>query len=349
MTARSHRTRRTLTLLAKIALATAILAYLVVEVQRHEGFVRLIHEPKRWQLLAAGLGCALTAVTLSFVRWHVLVTALGLQFPIIETLRLGALGFALNFVSLGSVGGDLFKAVFIAKEFPGRRTEAVATVLADRVMGLMMFMAIASGAILMADWSHASAAIKLLCHTILLTTAIGFGIIVLILLVPALSGDAVRRWLASVPLLGATAARLIGAVSAYRNQKRRLLLASGLCLVVAAMFLLSFFLVACGLPVHAPSLSEHLVVVPVAMMAGAIPATPNGLGTFEAAIEALYREVPGGSSVVPGDGTMVALAHRLTLMCVAVVGMIFYLCGRGNLTEVIHEVEEAAEVAETLA
>jgi hypothetical protein len=348
MTTRSHRTRRTLVLVAKIALATAILAYLVVQVQRHEGFVRLVEQPKHWWLLAAGLCCTFAAITLSFVRWHVLVTALGLEFPIVETLRLGALGFALNFVSLGSVGGDVFKAVFLAKEFPGRRTEAVATVIADRLMGLLMFLSIASGAILTADWGHASAAIVVLCDTILFVTVIGVGVSVLILLVPALSGERLRSWVASVPLAGATAARLIAAVSAYRDQKRHLVWAGGLCLGVGVMFILSFYLVARGLPVHAPTLTEHLVIVPVAMLAGAIPATPNGLGTLEAAAEALYRQVPREAGVVPGDGTMVALAHRVTMITVAVVGMIYYLSRRGNLSDVIHEVEEAAEAADSL-
>lgn len=348
MTTRSHRTRRTLVLLAKIALAAAILTYLVSEIQRHEGFARLIDEPKQWRLLAAGLCCTFAAITLSFVRWHVLVTALGLEFPLAGTLRLGALGFALNFVSLGSVGGDLFKAVFLAKEFPGRRTEAVATVIADRLMGLMMFLSVASIAILVADWGHVSAAIKVLCNTILFSTVVGFGIIGLILLVPALSGERVRGWVASVPLAGAIAARLIGAVSAYRNQKRHLVVASLLSLGVGLMFILSYYFVARGLPIHAPTLPEHMVIIPVTLLAGAIPATPNGLGTLEAAAEALYRQIPLESGVIHGDGTMVALAQRVTMIAVAVVGMIYYLSRRGNLSTVIHQIEEAADEAETL-
>ena len=68
----------------------------------------------------------------------------------------GALGFALNFVSLGTVGGDLFKAVLLAKVSPGRRTEAVVTVMADRILGLLMMMLLASTAILFADWRGAA-------------------------------------------------------------------------------------------------------------------------------------------------------------------------------------------------
>jgi hypothetical protein len=91
-----------------------------------------------------------------------------------------------------------------------------------------------------------------------------------------------------------------------------------------------------------------MVIIPVTLLAGAIPATPNGLGTLEAAAEALYRQIPLESGVIHGDGTMVALAQRVTMIAVAVVGMIYYLSRRGNLSKVIHDVEQAAEEAESL-
>ena len=61
---------------------------------------------------------------------------MALPFRIRDAFRLSFLSYLLNFVSVGSVGGDLFKAFFIAREQPGRRTEAVATVVVDRIVGL---------------------------------------------------------------------------------------------------------------------------------------------------------------------------------------------------------------------
>jgi glycosyltransferase 2 family protein len=338
----SH-TRRTLIVLAKFTLAAAILSYLAYQVHRNQGFSRLVNEPKDWRILAAGLACTFLAVSLSFVRWYVLVNALGLSFRLVDALRLGALGFALNFVSLGSIGGDLFKAIFLAKEFPGRRTEAVATVLADRVVGLLMMMALASTAILISDWRDAPPEIALLCHTILLATVIAFAGTGLLLFVPLLTGELIRGWAEKVPLVGETAGRLIGAVEAYRDQKSRLFLAAGIGLVVDTLFVTSFYLVARGLPVQAPTFAQHLMIVPAANMAGAIPATPSGLGTLEAAVEALYQAVPGNSGILPGDGTLVALAHRVTMIAVAMIGMIYYLSQRAELSDVLNEVDAATE------
>jgi uncharacterized protein (TIRG00374 family) len=348
MTAHHHRARRTLILLVKAALAVAILSYLIVQVQRNEGFARLVDQPKQWGILAAALGCTFCAVTLTFFRWHVLITALDLPFHFVDTLRLASLGFALNFVSLGSVGGDLFKAVFLAREFPGRRTDAVATVIADRLMGLLTYLAVASVAILAADWSHVSAAAEVLCDTILLVTAVGYTVVGLILLVPALSGPRIQDWIASLPVVGAICARLLGAVSAYRSQKLKLLMAGSISVALAALFITSFYLVARGLPLDAPTFADHAIIVPIANLAGAIPATPSGLGTLEAVAEALYQQVPSHFGVVPGDGTMVALAHRLTMITVAVIGMIYYVGRRGSVSQAIHDVEEAVEEAELM-
>ena len=181
--------------LAKMALAVAILGFLAYRVQQNQGFARLLNEPKNWGLLAAALVCTLLSITLSFVRWHVLVNALGLSFRLVDALRLGALGFALNFVSLGSVGGDLFKAIFLAKEYPGRRTEAVATVMVDRLLGLLMMMVLASAAILIADWRDAPPEIALLCRMILLATVVAIcrrGTVCCS--VPLLTDERIRGW-----------------------------------------------------------------------------------------------------------------------------------------------------------
>jgi Na+/phosphate symporter len=166
-----HAGRRSLLLLAKFALAALILGYLLMQVRQSEGMSRLVNEPKDWTLLAAGFGCTFAAITLSFVRWRMLVTALGIDFPLSDALRLGSLGFMLNFVTLGTLGGDLFKAVFIARDRPGQRTEAVATVVADRLLGLITMMVLASVGIVAADLLRiAPPALALFCKTILAAT-----------------------------------------------------------------------------------------------------------------------------------------------------------------------------------
>ena len=338
-----RRARQTIVTAAKIALALAILAFLVVQVQRHEGFSRLIEQPKQWGLIATGLASIFISTALSFLRWHLLIRALDLPVRLVDSMWLGSLGFALNFVSLGSVGGDLFKAAFLAHRQPGRRTLAVASVIADRVVGLLTHLTIASGGILAANLlERSSADLIFFCRVILIATAIGWGGLILLFAAPRLSGPGASALVGAIPLVGDTFARLLGALRAYRDHKGLLLAAGAVSGVGALFYISSYYLVASGLPLEEPSWVEHLVVVPVASLAGAIPATPNGLGTQELALELLYRAIPS-SGVLEGDGTMVALAQRLTMMAVALIGLIFYLTHRAELRQVYEEAEAAAE------
>lgn len=347
-TAAPHRLRHTLIVVAKISLATAILGYLLVQVQRQAGFERLVHEPKQWHLLAIGLACTAVAITLAFVRWHVLLSALKLNFRLVDTMRLGALGFALNFVSLGSIGGDLFKAIFAAKDSPGRRTDAVATVVLDRVVGVMMMLVLASVASMFVDWEAAPPAIKVLVQTIRFATVGLLAGVGLVLLVPALSGEGIRRILRALPLVGSTAERLIAVISAYRDEKRLLFSACGISLLSNTIFILSFYFVAQGLPVRAPSLAEHFVIVPTANLAGAIPATPSGLGTMELAVDRLYQAVPIAERIPAGDGTLVALGQRATMILFAAACLAFYVLQRGDMRQAMQEIEEVEAAAEAV-
>ena len=342
MTATHSHTLRTVLTAVKLALAVAILAYLVA--RAHDGFSQLIERPIAWPLVAAGVLCTFAACTASFVRWHLLIRAVGIDVRLVDSLRLGALGLALNFVSPGSIGGDFFKAIFLAHGQPGRRTEAVATVVADRVMGLLTMLVFASVGILCSDLIDTpSPALRVLCRAIFTATVVSWAVFGVLIVVPGLSGPRVGRWAEAIPLVGRTIARLLGAVQAYRSQKQMLVAAFGLSALVALFVVSSFYLVARGLPIKEPSWTEHLMIVPVAGLVGAIPITPNGLGTLELADEELYKAVPGGAGVTRGDGTLVALARRVTELAVGLVGLVFYLTHRREVEQVYAEAEEIAE------
>jgi glycosyltransferase 2 family protein len=342
MTIQQFATRRTIWMVAKLALAGAILTYLLT--QAHDGFSRLLEQSIAWPLVAVGMLCTFAAATCSFMRWHLLIRAVGIHSRLIDTLRLGALGLAMNFVSPGSIGGDFFKAVFLAHGNPGRRTEAVATVVADRVMGLLTMLLIASGGILAGGILDASSPpLRVLCRVILIATVVAWTAATVLLFLPRRPEPMFARQAASTPLVGATLVRLLAAAHTYRGQKHTLLRAFGLSVLVALFFASSYYFVARGLPIAEPTWTEHLMIVPVAGLVGAIPITPSGLGTVELAVEELYRAMPGSADIRRGDGTLVALTRRATELMVALLGLVFYLTHRREVEEVYEEAEEMAE------
>jgi glycosyltransferase 2 family protein len=337
----SHARRTALTLI-KIALALGILGFLVF--QARDAIANLTARTIDWKFMAAAMLCSLAAAGLGFVRWHILIRALDIGARLIDSVRLGALGFALNFVSPGSIGGDFFKAIFLAHGHPEQRPEAVASVVADRVMGLLTQLGLASCGILATGLLRASSPpLRLLCQTILVVAVAGWIGFIFVIFFGKSFGAVVRGPAEKIPLVGKTAGRLLATVDAYRGRKRMLLGAFGVSIVMALCFITTFYLVARGLPIRAPSWPEHLVIVPVASLVGAVLPTPNGLGTTEGTIEALYKAMPGGAGIATGDGTLVGLGRRLTDVVVALIGLGFYLSHSREMKEVFAEAEQIAD------
>lgn len=320
--------RRTLIGVAKAALAIGILGVLVYRLRGEDVFQRLLYEPKHWGYLAGAQALVCTAITINYLRWYVLVRALGLNFRVADAFRLGSIGMLINQVlPAGSVGGDLFKALFIAREQPGRRTEAVASVVIDRVVGLYGMMLVASaGYLLGATAGELGRPVELLGRTVVVAAIVG-GLGITVLLSPLLASDRVRGSLARVPAAGATLLRLADAAGAYRHRVRYLAGAVVLACCTHTLFVTSFWCIGRGLPVTAPEMATMYVIGPLSMAAGALPVTPGGLGVFEAALDKLYIYV----GAPPGDGLFVALTYRVTTYVMAAIGAIYYITARRSI------------------
>lgn len=328
----------------------AILGYLFSDIYRNRSFATFWNGPKRWDFLAAAAGLTLAGVTITIVRWHWLIRALGLPFRLRDALRLGFLGYLLNFVSFGSVGGDFFKAIFVARELHGHRAEAVATVVVDRLIGLYGIFVLASIAIVATGAWEAETAerMRLLYRATFICTGVGTGLIALLLLLPDRTWHAIERRLARLPRVGPIFERLIAAVRRYRSSVWVLGLALVATVAAQWIFAVAFYLVSAGLIENHPSLAAHMVIVPLAMVAGIVPLPMSGLGAVEGVIEFLYRNVPQAinpGAALPGQGVgaLVSLANRIVMLAVAMVGLVVYFASRREMAEVMHEVEVEEE------
>ena len=227
------RLRRMLVVIAKISLAAAILGFLLVQVQRQAGFSRLVTEPKIWPLLAVGLLCTAAAITLTFVRWHVLLTAAWTRFSAARLDATRSVGLRAELCIAWqhrrrSVQGHLRGQGLARSTNRGsghRRRRSVGRRCDDADAG---------------DASRRSSSIgrrrrprsECWCRRSDWRPWACLVGVSLILAVPALSGDRIRGWIGAIPLVGPTAARLIGTVSVYRDEKSRVAKACAISLCV---------------------------------------------------------------------------------------------------------------------
>jgi uncharacterized protein (TIRG00374 family) len=339
--------KKVLIYLLKYGTSAAIVAYLVWDAQRNDSFRDLWTQPKNWLLLLAAWTMCMAMVATTIVRWYYLVRALDLPFTMKDAFRLGFLGYLLNFVSVGSVGGDLFKAIFIAREHRGRRPEAVATVVIDRIIGLYALFVVATVALLCTDLAHSPLAeIRTIAKATYICTAIGAAGILWVL-TPGFTRGAVSEMLETLPKVGPIVVRLIVAVRMYRRRLRVLTGTFLMSLAVHAMGALGIYLAARGLGGNVPSLGYHFVIVPMGMIVGILPLPMSGLGAFEAVLEFLYMNLGGELAVAKGQGLVVALAYRIITVTIAIVGLFYYLGSRREVAEAMKEGEafEAQEAA----
>ena len=331
--------KRLLIQLLKLGVSLGLVYYLLYT--NWESILEVRNSSPRWGLLAAALGLIFCGVFLTIVRWYWLVRALELPFTLRDAMRLGFLGYMLNFVSLGSVGGDLFKAIFIAREQPNRKTEAISTIVVDRIVGLFGLLLVCSVAVLLSDLSPFDAKVQTL-GTITLVVTSGMFVVYLTILLPGCSYGPVSMFLSGLPKVGGIIRNLLRAARTFRRRRDVLLLAVLITCLIHGLNILGFYCMARALSDAAPPLSIHYVIIPLALLSSALPLPGMALGAFDMVINELYRMVSG----IPGQGLLVAIAYRVMTILIALIGVAYYLGHRREVATLLHEAEEETEKEE---
>ena len=328
--------KRALIAVVKLGLPAALFAYLLWSVPA-EDYRAFGQQAKRWELLLAAQGLALLAIIVSFLRWRQLVLAFGIPFTVREALRLGFLGYLLNFVSFGSVGGDVFKAILVARDKPEKRPEAVASVLLDRAIGLLGLVLLAWLSLMWFDHGQLTPLLKGIRQGAGVAAFLGLGG----LSAGLLAGRWFDRWIVwggHLPIAGPTLARMALAVRALRSRPLLLVLLTLLAVAVHSLLALTVFLISSGVYTAHPTLTEHLMVVPPAMAAGTLPLAPGGIGVQEGALAGLFQQLP---SLPPQfSGILVATVYRMITLAIAGIGVGYYWASHGRVFELVRPAAE---------
>ena len=232
--------------------------------------------------------------------------------PVLTLLRLYLIGLFVNLGLPTMAGGDVVRAEML-RPMIGERGGAYASILADRLIGLvavagLAFVALAAAtAGIGADTRRAGAGAAMIL----------LGGAVLAVAVLARLGT-VRRW-----------RRIDAFLDGLAALARRPLILS-LCLVIAVVVqvagvILPVALIAAGLGIDLPW-SVHFLLVPLVVLATLVPIAPNGLGLRETAFVVLYGQFGVGAD----QAFALGLAWSLVLTSFGLVGGIVLLAGRGQ-------------------
>ena len=130
----------------KIAVSAGLLVYLSRRVSFPEIGSFLAQADRT--LLAAALALYLAGQVVSALKWRRLAVAVGFRASPPRFIVYYFIGMFFNAFGFGTVGGDVVRAFYLAGQ-GGRRGLALNTVVADRVSGLAVLLAIALGALVL--------------------------------------------------------------------------------------------------------------------------------------------------------------------------------------------------------
>ncbi|MCA9049398.1 MAG: flippase-like domain-containing protein [Planctomycetaceae bacterium] len=269
------------------------------------------------------------SVYLTLVRWKSLLTAFGVAIKTSEVMRIGLLSYALNLLALGSLGGDLGRAVLISKQQPGKREAVALSVAADRVIGLYAMIVLAF-VLMAAEGLFTTDSITIrtiawlsLAGTLLLPTGYAAA-----RLTTTLSAKIqVRR------CRFRTLQRIADIFDSRRDSitTKVLLQAFRTSLILRLTTAVGIWFFGTALISDAPGLRIHILAASIALLTGCLPLPLNGLGAFESMLEFSFQIFPD-TPCPPGYGIAVALLYRMFLLTTGVIGILIYNLPRRERT-----------------
>ncbi len=285
-------------------------------------------------LLLAGASCYAGAVAISALKWGVLLRAAEIRVPVPRLLHYQWVAEFFNNFLPAQVGGDVMRGYALAHD-THRTADAAASVLIDRFLGLIVFMAaaaLASSAMLL--WGKPDGtpltAQGLLFLRFAAVGSLGFTLLLLAAVAALLSRRLKRlpeRLLARLPLAAYTMPiwqKLAQAFNVYRHHPRALALTGLGSAAIVVLTSINIWLIARAIQPRQISLLEVLAINPIIVFALlAVPLSPGGLGVRQLSFAGLFQLIGQGY----GLGVAVGLLQQFIGYLVSLPGGYLWLRG----------------------
>ena len=311
---------------ALIAVKVAVSVALLVMLFRRADVAKMGAQFRQMDLIwvAAALGVYGLMLMVSAWRWQLLLR--------VQTIRVGfghltnsflVATFFNNFLP-SNIGGDVVRVADTAP-YAGSKTVATTIVLLDRVLGLIALLAVAAAASALA----AVAGIPL--------TGVGYIWIALVALLGSLL-FVLRYPQRFARMMHAIAGgrgegiqvrllNLLGTVSRFAEQPRRLAVAFGGALAVQMLLVVFYMCAARSLAVPFPLMAAS-VVVPISFVVQMVPVSINGFGVREAVFAFFFASL--GLNV--GSALTLSLGSAALIMLFSLTGGAVFLLRGGRRT-----------------
>ncbi len=297
----------TATRLLRLAVAVGLTAYVLWS--SDPSGVAAVCRGAHLAWIGAAIGLVLVDRTLMAIRWTDLLAALtpGSRPRFSLVLRIFFVSsFVSNFVP--SVAADMYRAYALARENV-HLAESTASVLMDRVLGVLSVVLLAAAAL---PFAHVMGPQQRGLAWLLGLSVAGCVVAALVVFSERTAAWVVRvSLMLPIPFLHPVAASLTDAVRRYARHHPALTRVLVLSVLVQLIRVLQAWCLGQALGLTVP-LAAYLALVPIIVLIIQIPVTVNGLGTAQLAFKELF--VPLGASAPQ------AVAASVLFLALGVIG-----------------------------
>ncbi len=332
--------KKHLVAILKISIAVALITYFLHDPETRNKilleFSRVRSHPAS---VCAALASLLACISIGCVRWNIILKALDIRLTLSKTFTLTLIGQFFNSVMPGSVGGDLIKAGYTARLTKTNHTEAVTSVVIDRVIGLSSLI-ILTGIMCLTNKQLfvGSEVAQSIWKIIVITFAVipvAFAIL--------FSKDLFQTFhflqvLERKSVFVKFVRRIYNAFYICRKHPGLLIITVSLSLVAHILTAFACFKIGQALELTLPFI-VYLTLYPCVSAIGAIPSTPGGVGVREFAAVYIF------ANVGLNESTAFSLSG-ITTGCIlfwSLVGGVFFMMHSHDIKEVQEELNAPAD------
>ena len=325
---------RNVRIIAKGMVSIGLLTLLYYKVD----WPRMIAVLDRVDIYPVGLTVIINAlgVFLSVLKWRCLLRVQTIYEPLSRLHALYYMGFFFSNFLPSMVGGDLFRILKTSTQ-EQKHTQATSAVLAERTTGLAAMLLLAASAASLNLWRNVSVGMAWLAWCVL-------GVIVSSLLAWLLLAR-LERTVSVMPKVWdhlGLLLRLRRALTAFYHSPGVLAKALLFSVVFHVLLVTNGYLFGKSIGLNLDFISLA-VIFPVAMLAGMIPVSLNGLGITEGALIVLLGQI----EVVPEEALIIAVLSRFFVIVASVLGGVLFALDRSRLTSALGTSMDRQELSDS--
>lgn len=319
----------------KLLIAGGLIFYLFSSGRFSLENLKIISSPK---VFVGGICIIGIVLYLASERWKILLTQQNVVTSSRKAFTFTLIGTFFSFFVPGGVGGDVIKAILLARDHAEYRGRAMLTVLADRILGLFSMTAMALFAFIFETELLAKEKSFQFIFLMLMALFVAFILIFWILL--SKNTQSLRLKIEKLLQPVNKLQKLWILAQSYRLNLKQFTSILLLSLITQFLQVLLFVLVANELQSQTPDLSIFLFTVPVGFMVTAIPIAPAGIGIGQAAFAYLFSKALGHTSDI---GIIGITAIQVFMLIYGLIGAILFVILKKESPSIEKAIAEESE------